>query len=135
MTLKVEIKEIVSNLSEVEKKELFIYLKNNINFKVKKPKVLSDYLAIIAKNKQKMVNEFHVKEIGIFGSFVTGENKRTSDIDILVEFDENGETFNNYMDLKFYCEKILKKKRVDLVIKESIRKELKSLILKEVVYV
>lgn len=135
MALKKEIKEIILTLSENEKKELLSYLKKNLMTNIKNTRNLQDYLKIISNNKQKLVDEFHVKEIGIFGSFATGENKKNSDIDILVEFDENGETFSNYMGLKFYCEKILKKKKVDLVIKESIRKELKNTILEEVIYV
>lgn len=135
MALKKEIKEIILTLSENEKKELLSYLKKNLMTNIKNTRNLQDYLKIISNNKQKLVDEFHVKEIGIFGSFATGENKKNSDIDILVEFDESGETFSNYMGLKFYCEKILKKKKVDLVIKESIRKELKNTILEEVIYV
>lgn len=133
--LKRELKNLISNLSEDDRKELFLYLKNNFTPEIKKKKELDNYLTILLNNKQKLINDFYVKEIGIFGSFATGENKKGSDIDILVEFDENKKTFSNYMDLKFYLEKHLKKKKIDLVIKTSIRKELKESILCEVIYV
>jgi len=42
---------------------------------------------------------FKVKNIGIFGSFARGEQTLKSDIDILVEFDKEGKTFRNYMEL------------------------------------
>jgi len=42
-------------------------------------------------------------------------------------------TFDNYMDCKFYLEDLFKRK-VDLVMKESIKKRLKPYILGEVVY-
>lgn len=76
---------------------------------------------------------FMVKEIGIFGSQIRGEAKSKSDVDILVEFEEGGETFDNYMDLKFYLEDIFGKK-VDLVIKNVLKEEIKEDILSQVKY-
>lgn len=35
-----------------------------------------------------LIKEFKAKSIGIFGSYIRGEEKRGSDIDILVEFEE-----------------------------------------------
>ena len=77
---------------------------------------------------------FKVKEIGLFGSRIKGEAKKGSDIDILVEFEEGGETFDNYMDLKFFLEEIFHTK-VDLVMKNVLREEIKEDILSKVIYV
>ena len=77
--------------------------------------------------------KFKIKEIGVFGSYVRGEQKEDSDIDILVEFEEGYKTFDNYMELKFFLEEILTSK-IDLVIKTTIRDELKQNILSEVTY-
>ncbi len=55
---------------------------------------------------------FSVRRIGIFGSFARGEQKASSDIDILVEFEKP--TFRNFMDLSFYLEDLFGRK-VDLV--------------------
>jgi predicted nucleotidyltransferase len=77
---------------------------------------------------------FKVKNIGIFGSFVRGEQTLKSDIDILVEFDKEGKTFRNYMELK-YCLEDLLSLEVDLVMIGAIKDELKDTILKEVQYV
>lgn len=79
-------------------------------------------------------SKFKVKEIGIFGSRIKGKAKKRSDIDILVEFEEGAETFDNYMDLKFLLEDIFHNK-VDLVVKHALREEIKEDILSEVVYV
>ena len=46
--------------------------------------------------------DFGVKRIGIFGSFARGEQKRTSDVDVLVEFAHGKATFDNFMQLAFY---------------------------------
>jgi predicted nucleotidyltransferase len=74
-----------------------------------------------------------VKDIGVFGSYVRGEEKKRSDVDILVEFGELPDIFQ-LIDLEDYLKKLLKKK-VDLVRKGAIRPELKEFILKEVVYI
>ena len=41
-----------------------------------------------------------------------------SDIDVLVEFNKLEKSFDNYMELKFYLEKLFHR-RVDLVIREA----------------
>jgi len=56
-----------------------------------------------------------------------------SDIDVLAEFYPNQKTFDNYMELKFFLERILHRK-VDLVIKEAVKPRIKPYILNEVLY-
>ncbi len=90
--------------------------------------------ASIKKSRKDIHRNFKVKEIGIFGSYVKATNKLTSDVDILIEFEKGYATFDNYMDLKFFLEKILRKK-VDVVLKNAIRPELRDVILNETVYV
>ncbi|MBO1222809.1 MAG: nucleotidyltransferase domain-containing protein [Candidatus Scalindua sediminis] len=72
--------------------------------------------------------------IAVFGSYAKNKQKKRSDIDIFVELKEKYKTFDNFMELKFFLEKIVGRK-IDLLIKESIREELKSRIFKEAVYV
>jgi len=97
-------------------------------------KSLEEIKIALIRNKEKINREFKVREIGIFGSFVRGEQKETSDIDILVEFEKEGRTFDNYMNLKFFLEDLFQR-RVDLVMKSAIKKSLKPYIMEEVVYV
>ena len=59
-----------------------------------------------------------VKKIGLFGSFSKGTQHKKSDLDFLVVFDSP--TFDNYMDLKFFLEKIFKK-NVDLVTEDNLK--------------
>lgn len=89
-------------------------------------------LAEIESNLPKM-REYGVKRIGLFGSFARGEHTNASDIDILVEFHHNKKTFDNYMDLKFFLEDLLKRK-VDLVISEAVKPDLKPNITGSVKY-
>ena len=89
--------------------------------------------AVLKEHKAEVVRKFRVREIGIFGSFVRGEQKNSSDVDILVTFSGIPDVFR-YMELEDYLRKLLRK-RVDLVRREAIRPELKKRILKETVYV
>ena len=82
---------------------------------------------------QEEIEKYGVKRIGLFGSFINNKQKANSDIDILVEFEKGKKTFDNYMDLKFFLEGIFKRD-VDLVVKESLKVNLKSNILRSVKY-
>ena len=95
--------------------------------------ITMDVLQILKEHEILIKEKFGVKRIGIFGSFVRGEEKAGSDIDVLVEFDETKTTFDYYMDLKFYLEDLFKRE-VDLVIESSIKPRLKDNIMREVVY-
>jgi uncharacterized protein len=82
---------------------------------------------------QEEIEKYGVKRIGLFGSFIANKQKSNSDIDILVEFKKGKKTFDNYMDLKFFLEGLFKRD-VDLVVKESLKVNLKSNILRRVKY-
>lgn len=84
------------------------------------------------QNKIKL-QQFGVKEIGLFGSYARNDGSSKSDIDILVEFVSGGKTFDHYMDLKFFLEDLFQKK-VDLVIISTIKPALIKNIKKEVIY-
>lgn len=96
---------------------------------------VEDVKAILKEHKAEVVQRYRVSELGIFGSFVRGDQKKRSDIDILVEFDEKDiPGLIKLSEMERYLQRLLKKK-VDLVIKSGIRRELKKGILKEVVYI
>ncbi len=76
------------------------------------------------------IRSYGVKKIGLFGSYLKNRQKKGSDIDFLVEFENP--TFDNYMELKFFLEKLLGKK-VDLVIEANLKPAL-NYVKKEAVY-
>jgi predicted nucleotidyltransferase len=84
--------------------------------------------------KPLLKKNFHVKRIGIFGSYVRGEQSKRSDIDILVELEKGHKDFFNFIRLKHYLEDLLGVK-VDLVMEKAIKTRLKKRILSEVLYV
>jgi uncharacterized protein len=97
-------------------------------------KQFKEVRAILEANRTRFVAERGVREIGVFGSLVRGQEKAESDIDIFVEFDPGHKTFDNYMELKFLLEELLGS-QVDLVIKTAIRDEIRDSVLSEAVYV
>ena len=68
----------------------------------------------------------------MFGSFGKGEQKEDSDIDVLVEFEQDADLFDLVGRALFLEEKLSQK--VDVVSKTAIRRELKESILEEVTY-
>ncbi len=88
----------------------------------------------IEENKTHLKQIYHIKEIGVFGSFIRGEETVSSDIDILVEFEKGHNDLFNYIRLKYYLEGLLGRK-VDLVKKNAVKSRLKERIFSEVKYV
>jgi uncharacterized protein len=83
--------------------------------------------------EQSRLKAFGVRRIGLFGSFVRGEQREESDIDLLVEFDPGKKTFDAFMNLSFFLEELLSH-RVELVTIESLSPYIGPHILKEVEY-
>jgi hypothetical protein len=92
-----------------------------------------DPLTLIREHEPEIKRRFGVATIGIFGSYVRGEERLDSDVDVLVSFKKGEETFDHYMDCTFYLEDLFGRK-VDLVMKGAIKKRRKPYILGEVVY-
>lgn len=89
---------------------------------------------VLKEHKEELREKFKVKEIGVFGSYVRGQQKKkNSDIDILVDFEEPIGFFK-FMDLEEYLSNLLGIK-VDLVSKKALKPRIGEYILKEVVYV
>ncbi len=96
-------------------------------------KRLDEIEAILQKHKKELEQKFKVKEIGIFGSYVRGEAKETSDVDILVDFYEVPSLLK-FIELEEYLEEILGVK-VDLVMKSALKPRIAEIVLREVVYI
>ncbi|HEC67206.1 MAG TPA: DNA polymerase beta [Candidatus Desulfofervidus auxilii] len=95
-------------------------------------KTLKEIEKILKENKAILAERFKVKEIGIFGSYVRGEQKEKSDVDILVSFYEPISLLK-LVSLENFLSALTGVK-IDIVPKEDIRPELKERILGEVIY-
>ncbi|MEW6219149.1 MAG: nucleotidyltransferase domain-containing protein [Thermodesulfobacteriota bacterium] len=83
--------------------------------------------------KPGLMATFKVKEIGLFGSWVRGEQREASDVDLLVILDDDADLLD-LMGLTLRLEEELQCK-VDVVTRRSLRPELQESVLQEVVAV
>lgn len=75
--------------------------------------------------------KFGVNTLGLFGSFSTGNQNKTSDIDILVTFNREIDLFD-FIELENYLSEYLGIP-VDLVLEESLKSRIKESVLTEAV--
>lgn len=80
---------------------------------------------------RRAIRAYGVRSLGLFGSHARREQKQRSDLDFLVEFERK--SFDAYMDLKNYLEDLFDR-RVDLVIRDTIKPRLRETILQEAVH-
>jgi uncharacterized protein len=87
---------------------------------------------LLSEKKQELVEKYHLRSIGIFGSVNRDDFRPDSDIDILVDFDEPIGV--EFIDLAEELEKILER-RVDLVSGKGVKPKYLKEIQKDLVYV
>jgi predicted nucleotidyltransferase len=88
-------------------------------------------LKALKEHESEIKRRFGVKRIGIFGSHARGEEKETSDVDVLVEFTKP--SFDNFMDLAFFLEDLFGKE-VDLVTTGGLSPYIAPFVEREVVW-
>jgi hypothetical protein len=96
-------------------------------------KTLEDIKSTLSQHRKDISENFRVRDMGVFGSFVRGEAKEDSDVDIIVTFSAPIGLFK-FMSLEEYLEGLLGLK-VDLVSKDALKPRIGARILREVVYV
>jgi predicted nucleotidyltransferase len=94
---------------------------------------VEDIRRTLLRHKAELKQRFKVKNLGVFGSYVRGEQKRQSDVDVLVEFEEPIGLFE-FMELEMFLTDLLGVK-VDLVSKKALKPHIGEHILKEVIMV
>jgi uncharacterized protein len=95
-------------------------------------KTKQDIFSVLQQNRLRL-RALGVKKIGLFGSFLRGEQRPDSDIDLLVEFEPVQKTFDNFMGLSFFLEEVMQR-RTELVTVEPLSPYLGPHILREVEY-
>jgi len=98
---------------------------------MRKKNTFEDFKRIYASKKEILKQKFKVKSLEIFGSYARGEQRKNSDLDIIVEFEEPVDLFS-FILLENYLSRIFGVK-VDLVTKEALKERIKESILKEAV--
>ena len=92
-----------------------------------------EILKLLEANRNK-VRKLGVNRVGLFGSFVRGEQTKSSDIDLLVEFDPKQKTYRNFLQFVDLAEVLLGRK-IELVTKESLSPYIAPHIEQEIKYV
>ena len=90
-------------------------------------------IEILRSHLPEIREKFHVREMGVFGSYAYGDYTEQSDIDILVEYEETPGLFG-FIALEDYLSKLLKIK-VDLIVKDGLKQAIKKEILDSTLYV
>ncbi len=86
---------------------------------------------ILQRHLPELRERYRVKSLGIFGSYVRGDQKKRSDLDVLVEFDR-APTLFQFVDLENHLSELVGIK-VDLVTKSALKPAIGQRILAEVV--
>jgi predicted nucleotidyltransferase len=92
-----------------------------------------EIINIIRSSKPEMESHYGVQRLGLFGSYVKENQRKKSDIDILVSFNRDIDLFD-FLDLREYLESRLHAK-VDLVMESALKPAIGKRILSEVEYV
>jgi len=77
-------------------------------------------LSLLKANGEKL-RSFGVLKLSLFGSFITGKLHADSDVDLLVEFDPQQKSYDNFIELSFFLEDLLGRK-VEIITPQSLSK-------------
>ena len=103
----------------------------NANGKSQNMKQVSRFTRILKEHKPELAGRYKVKSLGIFGSYLRGEQRARSDLDVLVEFDDDTLSLLKFIEMERYLSELLGVK-VDLVEKSGLRPAIGRRILEEV---
>lgn len=92
---------------------------------------LSQYAEILQRHLPELQNQFGVKSLGLFGSYVRGEQRSDSDLDILVTFIEPP-SLVEFINLEDRLAEMTGLE-VDLVMEDGLKPNIGKRVLKEVV--
>jgi uncharacterized protein len=93
---------------------------------------LQNISQILSANKLRLISKYHLKSIGIFGSFTRDDFNQNSDIDILIEYEQPMGV--EFIDLAAELEMLLNHK-VDLVSKNGVKPKYFKEIQNDLIYV
>ena len=71
------------------------------------PRTLDDIKKILQQHKPELSEKWKVKSLGIFGSYVRGEARKSSDLDLLVEIDDPKMGLLRFIALENYLSDLL----------------------------
>lgn len=101
------------------------------NMKTARPRLTRAQILDTLKKHDDTLRKYSVRRIGLFGSYARGEQKRGSDVDLLVELETP--SYNNFYDLSVSLEKLLRRK-VELVTNRGLSDHMRPYIEQDVAW-
>ena len=98
------------------------------------PNPLGKIVETLRIHRSELQRRFGIRSLGVFGSYVRGEQKRGSDLDLLVEFDDRALSLFDFVEIEHYMSDLLGVK-VDLVEKSTLKPVIGRHVLAEVLTV
>ena len=95
---------------------------------------IDEIIAYLRKNRKYFHDRFGVTSMGIFGSFIRGEQTSSSDIDIIIEMEKTKKSIHSFLQLKRFIEKEIERK-VDLGFEHSLKPAIREKIKEQIIYV
>ena len=99
---------------------------------VARPVQLDSIYTTLREHRPVLRDRYGVRSLGVFGSWVRGEQTKRSDIDILVEIDDDALTLFQFVELREYLRDLLGV-RVDLVERNTLKPYIGQRVMQEVV--
>jgi len=96
-------------------------------------KTLEEIKQTLRETKPLLQERYRVTELGIFGSYARGEQTQTSDVDVLIDYDQ-APTLFKLVELRDYLAEVIEMK-VDVVTKNGLKPRIRERVLSEVVYI
>ena len=95
----------------------------------------AEILDFLKANKDSLKSKYRIKKIGIFGSYARNEQTEKSDMDIILDWEEDlDDIYGTKYDLREYLKSVFKKE-VDICTERAIKPIFKPYILKDAIYV
>ncbi len=95
----------------------------------------NEIIHFLQKNKNYLTNVYHIKKIGLFGSFARDEQTKESDVDLLVEFEDGvKDIYDTKQALSLFLSSAFKRS-VDIAREKYLKPYAKDFILKDAIYV
>ena|SRR6266511_5601467 len=95
---------------------------------------IEEIISLLRKNRTFLKETFGVTRIGIFGSFVRGEQTSSSDVDMVVEMAKDKKNIHSFLKLKRFLENETAR-RIDLGFEHSLKPAIREKIMKQIIYV
>jgi len=94
-----------------------------------------EYILNSLRSGKEELQKCGVNSIGLFGSYSRDEQTDQSDVDILIDFEPDKETYDNLMAVYDLLEILFKNEKIEIVTKNGLSPHIGPSIIKEVIYV